>query len=156
MQNYVLKTFLLFFYFAAADSRELARSLIKGTAGVDCSGAVHQGQPGEDRIHHRPESVVVPSPAPANLLPATQFTSCLLCMSAVPLDAPPHVGIQADMHPAWLWQTAHKGWALQDHPEGLGHRWLVLDGHGVPELPEMSEEGSGLVSGRAEAAGSGS
>ncbi|KAJ8346395.1 hypothetical protein SKAU_G00277960 [Synaphobranchus kaupii] len=68
---------------------------------LDWSGAVSQEQRGEYGTHHGPVSVVAPSPALCYLLPTSRLASCLLRMSAVPLDAPPHVGFEADMCPAW-------------------------------------------------------
>ena len=62
--------------------------------------------------------------ASSELHSATRLTSCLLRMPAVPLDTPASVGRPADM----LQQGPHQVWALQDHPEGPGHRRLVLDG----------------------------
>ncbi|KAG5282919.1 hypothetical protein AALO_G00036170 [Alosa alosa] len=86
---------------------------------------------------------------------ATRLPSRLLCVPVVPLDAPSSVGRPAGMCPAWLHKAIHKGWALQDHPESPGHRRLVLDGHGVPGVPSVSEEGGWMVAGGRQTAGAG-
>ncbi|KAM8891175.1 uncharacterized protein AB9W97_011834 isoform 1-T2 [Spinachia spinachia] len=43
-------------------------------------------------------------------------------MSAVPLDATPDLASAADVPPAFVHWIIDQGWALQDHPEGPGHR----------------------------------
>ena len=41
----------------------------------------------------------------------------------------PYLGFPADMPPAWVHQVPDQGWSIQDHSEGLGHRWVVSHGH---------------------------
>lgn len=96
---------------------------------MDRPHAVHQEQLWEVDTRHRPGHVVDASPTAADLQSATRIPRPLLRMSAVPLDARTYMGIQAGTPPVWVQRHTLQGWALQDHPEGLGHRPLVSHGH---------------------------
>ena len=96
---------------------------------MDRSGAVYQGQLGEVSAHQWAQPLVVPSPNPAGLQPASRVPRTLLLMSAVPVDATQDLASAADMPPAFVHRVHDKGWAVQDHPEGPGHRRLVSHGH---------------------------